>query len=119
MSGTGRGRRLGFSDHHRQRYVDKVQIDAAGEFLIGVYNDDGSVDLDGEFRVMLVELDGIVYPRLEAYGEAAGALQRALDGGLLDVLGPVSGREEFGGRLLAVGMVDRSDLPLKGRHRAG
>lgn len=114
MSGTRRGRRLEFSDHHRQRYADRVRIPDAGEFLIGVYNDDGSVDLDGEFRVTLVELDGIVYPRLEAYGEAAGALQRALDGGLLDVLGPVAGRNEFAGRLLAIGMADRSDTARLG-----
>lgn len=117
MSGTRRGRLLEFSDHHRQRYADRVRIPDAGEFLIGVYNDDGSVDLDGEFKVTLVELDGIVYPRLEAYGEAAGALLRALDAGILDVLGPVPGRNEFARRLLAIGMVDRSDggrLPAEG-----
>jgi|GEM_PF-1994302 len=108
---------LRFCDHHRQRYADKVPIAEAGEFLIGDYEDDGTIGGDGEFRVTLVELHGdrrwSLYPHLEVYGEGVGALRRAIDAGLLDVLHPpVNSRDEFARRLLAIGLVDRSDRPL-------
>lgn len=32
--------------------------------------------------------------------------------GILDILGPVGSREEFARRLIAIGIVDRSDAPL-------
>ncbi len=51
-------------------------------------------------------------PRLETFGDGNGALQRALDAGLLEALGPVAGREAFARRLLALGILDRSDNPL-------
>ncbi len=35
-----------------------------------------------------------------------------IDAGILDVLGPVGSREEFARRLIAIGIVDRSDAPL-------
>ena len=107
---------LCFCDHHRQQYAGKVPIDEAGEFLIGAYEDDGTVGGDGEFRVTLVELHGdwrwSLYPHLEVYGEGVPALRRAIDAGLLDALGPVNSRDEFARRLLAIGLVDRSDQPL-------
>ncbi len=102
-------------DHHRQRYAEKVPIPEAGEFLIGDYEDEGTIGGDGEFRVTLVELHGdrrwSLYPHLEVYGEGVPALRRAIDAGLLDVLAPVNSRDEFGRRLLAIGLVDRSDMP--------
>jgi len=107
---------LCFCDHHRQRYAGKVPIDEAGEFPIGAYEDDGTVGGDGEFRVTLVELHGdwrwSLYPHLEVYGEGVPALRRAIDAGLFDVLGPVNSRDEFAHRLLAIGLIDRSDTPL-------
>lgn len=107
---------LRFCDHHRQRYAEKVPIPEAGEFLIGDYEDDGTIGGDGEFRVTLVELHGdrrwSLYPHLEVYGEGVPALRRAIDAGLLDALGPVNSRDEFARRLLAIGLVDRSDAPL-------
>ncbi|HET7444546.1 MAG TPA: hypothetical protein VFJ57_07805 [Solirubrobacterales bacterium] len=104
--------RLGFSDHHRQRYAAKVRLPGDGEFLIGSYYEDGSVTLDGEFAVTLVGREGLLFPCLVAFGEAAGALQRALDAGLLDVLGSVGSRDEFSRRLIAIGIIDRSDERL-------
>jgi hypothetical protein len=108
---------LSFCDHHRQRYAEKVPISEAGEFLIGDYEDDGTVGGDGEFRITLVELHGdrrwSLYPHLEVYGEGVGALRRGIDVGLLDVLRPpVNSRDEFSRRLLAIGLIDRSDRPL-------
>jgi hypothetical protein len=107
---------LRFCDHHRQRYAEKVPVPEAGEFLIGAYEDDGTAADDGEFRVTLVELHGdrrwSLYPHLEAYGDGVPALRRAIDAGLLDALGPVNSRDEFARRLLAAGLVDRSDIPL-------
>jgi hypothetical protein len=107
---------LRFCDHHRQRYAEKVPIPEAGEFLIGDYADEGTISGDGEFRVTLVELHGdrrwSLYPHLEVYGEGVPALRRAIDAGLLDALGPVNSRDEFARRLLAIGLVDRSDAPL-------
>jgi len=107
---------LRFCDHHRQRYAGKVPIAEAGEFLIGDYEDDGTIGGDGEFRVTLVELHGdrrwSLYPHLEVYGEGVPALRRAIDAGLLDALGPLNSRGEFSRRLLAIGLVDRSDAPL-------
>lgn len=41
---------LGFYDHHRQHYADKLPIDEAGLFLIGDYNPDGTVTADGSSR---------------------------------------------------------------------
>jgi hypothetical protein len=110
---------LRFIDHHRQHYAGKVPIAEAGEFIIGSYHEDGSLDEDGEFRVTLHALGAhrdrwALTPRLEAFGDGNGALQRALDAGLLEALGPVAGREEFAQRLLALGILDRSDNPLPG-----
>lgn len=65
----------------------------------------------------LVELHGDrrwrLYPHLEVFGEGIRALRRGIDAGLLDVLRPlVSSRDEFGRRLLAIGLIDRSHNPL-------
>lgn len=49
-------RPLGFIDHHRQRYAERVPIDSAGEFQIGDYLSDGSLGTGGGFTVALVEL---------------------------------------------------------------
>lgn len=109
---------LRFIDHHRQRYAGNAPIPEAGEFIIGAYREDGSIDRDGEFRVALVELmhgrGPAITPHLEAFGDGDGALRRAIDAGHLDALGPVAGRDEFARRLLAMGMVDGSDEPLAG-----
>ena len=108
---------LHFYDHHRQRYAEKAPIPEAGEFQIGDYIErEGTVGADGEFKITLIELHGdrrwSLYPHLEVYGEGVGALRRAIDAGLLDVLGPVNSRDEFARRLLAIGLIDRSDNPL-------
>jgi hypothetical protein len=113
---------LRFIDHHRQRYAAKVPIADAGEFFIGAYHEDGSVDRDGEFRVVLMELmhgrGPALTPRLDVFGEGEGALRRAVEAGMLEALRPVSSRDEFARRLLAMGMVDGSDSPLPGGDRA-
>jgi hypothetical protein len=109
---------LHFYDHHRQRYAGKVSIPEAGEFMIGDYTGEGTVGRDGEFKITLVELHGdrrwSLYPHLEVFGDGVRALRRAIDAGLLNLLGPVNSREEFVRRLLAIGFVDRSDHPLPG-----
>lgn len=110
-------RPLRFCDHYRQRYAEKVPIDEAGEFMIGDYNEDGTVGDDGEFKVTLIELYGdrrwSLYPHLEAFGDGVGSLHRAINDGLLDVLRPpVNSRDEFARRLLSIGLIDRSDTPL-------
>jgi hypothetical protein len=110
---------LRFIDYHRQRYAENVPIAEAGEFIIGSYHEDGSIDRDGEFKVTLFALgsgrsDRALSPHLEAFGEGDGALRRAIEAGLLDALGPVASRDEFARRLLAMGMVDGSDRPLPG-----
>lgn len=108
---------LRFYDHHRQRYAGKVPIPEAGEFMIGDYTDEGTVGRDGEFKITLIELHGdrrwSLYPHLEVFGEGIGALRRAIDAGLLDVLRPpVNSRDEFTRRLLDIGLIDRSHNPL-------
>lgn len=55
-----------------------------------------------------------LYPHLEVFGDGKAALREAINLGILDVLGPVASREEFGRRLIAIGIVDRSDTPLRG-----
>lgn len=110
---------LHFYDHHRQRYAGKVSIPEAGEFMIGDYTGEGTVGRDGEFKITLVELHGArrwsLYLHLEVFGEGAGALRRGIDAGLLDVLRPpVNSRDEFGRRLLEIGLIDRSDNPANG-----
>jgi hypothetical protein len=108
---------LSFLDHHRQRYAENVPIAEAGEFLIGDYRDDGSVGEAGEFKITLIELPTTarrrsLHPHLEAFGDGIGSLRQAIEAGLLDRLDPVFSREEFARRLIAIGMVDRSDWPL-------
>lgn len=110
---------LRFIDHHRLRHVGAFPIAAEGMFIIGTRAEDGGLGEEGEFRVILVRLTHAVrprglYPRLEAFGDGAGALRRAITVGLLDALGPVGSRDEFSRRLLAIGMVDGSDEPLSG-----
>jgi hypothetical protein len=85
--------------------------------MIGDYAEEGTVGGDGEFRITLVELHGdrrwSLYPHLEVYGEGVRALRRGIDAGLLDVLHPpVNSRDEFGRRLLEIGLIDRSHNPL-------
>lgn len=113
---------LRFHDHHRQRYAEKVPIADAGEFQIGDYTEEGTVGDGGEFRVTLVELHGghrwSLDPHLEVYGDGIGSLRRAIDAGLLDTLEPVNSRDEFARRLMAIGLVDRSDQPLPDRFTA-
>lgn len=122
--GTRTQRALRFIDHHRQRYAGKVPIAEAGEFIIGSYHEDGSLDEDGEFSVTLHALgehrdnwaldDWALSPQIEAFDDGTGALRRAISAGLLESLSLVAGPEEFARRLLALGMVDGSDQPLPG-----
>jgi hypothetical protein len=110
---------LGFVDHHRQHYADRVRIAEAGEFLIGEHLSDGSLGAGGVFKVELVDLQGpggrwVLNPRLTCFGDAVGLLRRAIEAGLLDAVGPVSDRGAFARRLIAMGMVDRSDRQLGG-----
>lgn len=110
--------RLGFYDLHRQRYAHANPVREAGEFLIGDYGEGGGVGKDGEFKVTLIELANGgrwgLYPHLEAFGDGKEALRDAIDAGILDVLGPAASSEEFARRLIAIGIVDRSDAPLRG-----
>jgi hypothetical protein len=117
MSKKERETVLGFVDHHRQRYAEQVRVAEEGEFLIGDHLSDGSLGPGGEFRVELVELPmagrgPALHPRLGCFGDGVGSLRGAIEAGLLDALGPVAGREEYSRRLVAIGMVDRSDRPL-------
>jgi hypothetical protein len=110
---------LGFVDHHRQRYADRVRVAEEGEFPIGEHLADGSLGPGGEFRVELVELGmcgrgPTLHPRLICFGDGVGSLRRAIEAGLLGALGPVVDRERFGRRLISIGMADRSDRPLSG-----
>lgn len=115
-AGQARQRPLGFYDHHRQHYADRVSISEAGQFLIGDYNPDGTVSADGEFKITLIELAvggrWALHPRLEAFGDGIGSLRRAIDAGLLDSLNSVDWPDQFARRLLKIGMVDRSDTDL-------
>lgn len=105
--------RLGFYDLQRQRYAEANPIREAGEFQIGAYGAGGAVGQGGEFKVTLVELaNGSrwgLYPHLEVFGDGRAALRDAIDAGILDVLGPAASPEEFARRLIAIGIVDRSD----------
>lgn len=108
--------RLGFCDLHRQRYAEGNPIAEAAEFTFGEFPAGGGVGPAGEFNVKLIELsDGQgrgLFPHLEVFGEGTEALRRAIAAGLLEALGLVASREEFGRRLIALGFVDRSDAPL-------
>lgn len=111
--------RLGFYDLQRQRYAEANPVREAGEFQIGDYGGEGgSLGQGGEFKVTLIELGNGgrwgLYPHLEVFGDGKAALRDAIDAGILDVLGPVASREEFARRLIAIGIVDRSDAPLRG-----
>lgn len=114
--------RLGFYDLGRQRYAEANPIREAGEFQIGDYGRGGSPGGGGEFKVTLNELGNggrwALYPHLEVFGDGKGALSDAIDAGILDVLGPVSSPDEFARRLIAIGIVDRSDAPLSGAELA-
>lgn len=109
--------RLSFYDLHRQSYAAGGPIAEAAEFTIGDFpSADGGVGPGGEFTVKLIELANgrrrALYPHLEAFGEGTDALRRGIAAGLLEALGPVASRGEFGRRLIALGFVDRSDSPL-------
>ncbi len=109
--------RLGFYDLQRQRYAEANPVREAGEFQIGDYGGEGgSLGQGGEFKVTLIELGNGgrwgLYPHLEVFGDGKAALRDAIDAGILDVLGPVASSEEFARRLIAIGIVDRSDAPL-------
>lgn len=110
--------RLGFYDLGRQRYAEANPIREAGEFQIGDYGRNGSPEGGGEFKVTLIELSNGgrwgLHPHLEVFGDGRTALRDAIDAGILDILGPVASSEEFARRLIAIGIVDRSDAPLSG-----
>ncbi|MBA3865968.1 MAG: hypothetical protein H0X42_06430 [Solirubrobacterales bacterium] len=107
---------LSFSDQRRQRYADVIGVEEAGEFMIGDYLADGGFGSDGEFRVTLVELfhrrQCVLLPHLRVFWDGTDSLRRAVEAGLLDALRPVASRDAFARRLLLLGMVDRSDVPL-------
>lgn len=114
--------RLGFYDLGRQRYAEANPIREAGEFQIGDYGRNGSPEGGGEFKVTLIELGNGgrwgLYPHLEVFGDGRAALRDAIDAGILDILGPVASPDEFARRLIAIGIVDRSDAPLSGAEAA-
>lgn len=114
--------RLGFYDLQRQRYAEANPVREAGEFQIGDYSDGSGVGPAGEFKVTLIELGNGgrwgLYPHLEVFGDGKTALRDAIDAGILDILGPVAGPEQFARRLIAIGIVDRSDAPLLGADEA-
>jgi hypothetical protein len=114
--------RLGFYDLGRQRYPEANPVREAGEFQIGDYGRDGSPGGGGEFKVTLIELGNGgrwgLHPHLEVFGDGRAALRDAIDAGILDVLGPVASPDEFARRLIAIGVVDRSDAPLSGNEAA-
>ncbi|MGC1852402.1 MAG: hypothetical protein WA687_08190 [Solirubrobacterales bacterium] len=115
--------RLGFYDLQRQRFAEANPIRESGEFQIGDYGGEGgSLGQGGEFKVTLIELANGgrwgLYPHLEVFGDGKGALRDAIDAGILDVLGPVASPEEFARRLIAIGIADRSDAPLRGDSEA-
>jgi hypothetical protein len=106
---------LRFYDVARQPYADTVPVEDAGEFMIGDY-DDGGVGKDGEFKIFLRDLGTgrhTLSPQVCAYGDATGALRRAIDTGLLDAIAAdVADSDEFSRRLLALGFIDKSHRPL-------
>jgi hypothetical protein len=114
--------RLGFYDLGRQRYAEANPIREAGEFQIGDYGRNGSPGGGGEFKITLVELGNGgrwgLHPHLEVFGDGRAALRDAIDAGILDILGPVASPDEFARRLIAIGIVDRSDAPLSGAEAA-
>jgi hypothetical protein len=114
--------KLSFYDLSRQRYAGANPIREAGEFQIGEYDAGGSPGQGGEFKVTLIELGNGgrwgLYPHLEVFGEGKAALRDAIDAGILDILGPVASGDEFARRLIAIGIVDRSDAPLSGAEAA-
>jgi transcriptional regulator with XRE-family HTH domain len=115
--------RLSFYDLHRQRYAEGNPIAEAAEFTIGDFpSAGGGVGPSGEFKIKLIELvDGgrwSLYPHLEVFGDGTDALRRAIAAGLLEALGPVASRDDFGRRLIALGFVDRSDAPIAQSARA-
>jgi hypothetical protein len=114
--------RLGFYDLSRQSYAKANPIREAGEFQIGEYDAGGSPGQGGEFKVTLIELGNGgrwgLYPHLEVFGEGKAVLRDAIDAGILDILGPVASGDEFARRLIAIGIVDRSDAPLSGAEAA-
>lgn len=110
---------LAFSDQRRQNHPQKVPPSGAGEFFVGGYTTEGTVGRLGEFRIVLHELgdrSGRLDPQLCVFGDGAGALAALLaDVGpdLAALLAPVADHVEFSRRLLALGIVDRSDRPLE------
>lgn len=114
--------KLSFYDLSRQRYARANPIREAGEFQIGEYDVGGSPGQGGEFKVTLIELGNGgrwgLYPHLEVFGEGRAALRDAIDAGILDILGPVASGDEFARRLIAIGIVDRSDAPLSSAEAA-
>jgi hypothetical protein len=121
-------RKLKFYDHARQRYADgsPIRDRHEAEFMIGDYAPEGGVYEGGEFMIALHRFkhpsvsdpwgpqvpDDYLVPQIRAFGDATGALKRAIKAGLLDVLDDVADRDEFARRLLALGFIDISDNPL-------
>ncbi len=107
---------LRFYDYSRQSYSDAIPPSNAGEIMIGDYRDDGCVSTDGEFRIVLHDLGqgrrSGLSPQVRVFGDGTGALCRAIDAGLLNVLGNVADAAELSRRLIGLGMVDGSHKPL-------
>lgn len=106
---------LRFYDVARQSYAADVPFEDAGEFMIGDYDDEG-VGKDGEFKIVLRDLQGSrggLSPQICAFGDATRALRRAIDAGLLDAIAAdVTDSAEFSRRLLSLGFIDKSHQPL-------
>lgn len=71
-------------------------------------------DEDAEILIQYTrarEVCSVLIDHLDRSG--TDALRRAISAGLLEALGPVASREDFGQRLIALGFVNRSDAPLQ------
>ena len=111
--------KLSFYDHYRQSYGHLPLRDgAAAEFMIGDYgHEESGVGWGGEFCIVLKRLqDGRggyeLVPQLQVFGDATKSLKAAIGLGLLEAMDAVRDRDEFTERLTAMGLRDRSALPV-------
>lgn len=106
---------LSFYDQGRQDYSAAVPPEHAGEFMLGAYEDDDSVDTPGEFKIVLHDFDSLeaLSPQVCVFGDGLGAFRKFIALGGLKTLEPdCESVDEFSRRLLALGLPDRSDKPL-------
>lgn len=119
---------LSFYDQARQNYASTVPPLESGEFMIGGYVGNGGVDKRGEFKIVLHRFNhpsatalfgprvpaALLTPQLRVFDDAYGALQEAIDAGLLDALetAVIKTRDDLTRLLIGLGFRDLSDKPL-------